>query len=68
MPEYASMCLYKQDSEYASSPKYAEILNMAKFSIWQNSQYARVTQHFEYARICFDRVLSISWVLNMPGF
>ena len=27
MPE----CLYKQDSEYASGPKYANILNMAKF-------------------------------------
>ena len=22
----------------------------------------------EYARICLDRVLNISWVLNMPGF
>ena len=33
------MCLYKQDSEYASSPKYAKnseygkVLNMAEFSI-----------------------------------
>ena len=29
------MCLNKLDSEYASSPKFAEILNMAKFWIWQ---------------------------------
>ena len=27
------MYLYKQDSEYASGPKYAKILNMAGFSI-----------------------------------
>ena len=33
MPEYAWMYLNKQDFEYASVPKYAEILNMAGFSI-----------------------------------
>ena len=33
MPEYAWMCLFKQDFEYASGPKYAKILNMAKFWI-----------------------------------
>ena len=27
------MCLNKQDSEYASGPKYAKILNMTGFSI-----------------------------------
>ena len=32
MPEYARMCLYKQGSKYAlGDPKYAKILNMAKF-------------------------------------
>ena len=31
--EYAWMCLDKQDSEYASGPKYGKILNMAKFWI-----------------------------------
>ena len=31
MPEYALMCVYKQDSEYASVPKCAKILNMVKF-------------------------------------
>ena len=35
---YAWMCLYKQDSEYASGPRCAKILNMARFS-----QYASVT-------------------------
>ena len=29
------MCLNKQYSEYASGPKYAKILNMAKFWTWQ---------------------------------
>ena len=32
------MCLNKQDSEYASDPKYAKILNMARFLIWEGSQ------------------------------
>ena len=38
MPKYAGICLSKQDSEYASSPKYAKyakILNMTGFSICQ---------------------------------
>ena len=56
------MCLNKQNPEYAWGPKYAKIL------IWQGSQYASITQCSEYARICLDRVLNISWVLNMPGF
>ena len=60
MPEYAWMCRYKKDSEYASGPKYAIILNMAKFWIWQGSQYANVTQRSEYARICLYRVLNVS--------
>ena len=33
MPEYASVCLYEQDSEYALCPKYVKILNMAGFPI-----------------------------------
>ena len=33
MPENTSMCVYKQDSEYVSCPKFAKILNMAGFSI-----------------------------------
>ena len=68
MAEYAWMYLDKQDSEYASGPKYAKILNMAKFYIWQGSQYANVLQRSEYPRICLDKVLNIAWVLNIPGF
>ena len=68
LPEYASMSLNKQDSEYAEGPKYAKILNTEKFRIWQSSQYASITQHSEYARICLGQVINISWVLNIPGF
>ena len=67
MSEFAWICLNKQDSDYAVGPKHAEIMNMAKFRIWQGSQYDSVTQRSGYARICLDRVLNISWVLNMPG-
>ena len=31
MSEYVWVCLYKQDSEYSSGPKYAKILNMLKY-------------------------------------
>ena len=48
-------------------PKYAKIMNVTKFLIWQGSQHACVTQRFEYARISLDRVLNISRVLNVPG-
>ena len=58
------MCLFKQDSEYASGPKYAKILNMVKFCI-SRSQYASVARRSKYARICLDRVLNISSDLNM---
>ena len=56
------MYLNKQNSEYASGLKYAKILNMLKLWIRQCSKYANVTQRSEYARICLDKVLNISWV------
>ena len=45
-----------------------QIPGLAKFWTWQGSQYASVTQCSEYARICLDKVLNISRVLNMPEF
>ena len=68
IPEYAWICLNKRNSEYASGPKYAKILNMPKIWIWQGSEYSSVTQRSEYAIICLDRDLSISRVLYMPEF
>ena len=62
------MCLHKQDPRYASGPKYAKILNMAKFWMSQVSQYACVEQRSEYSRIFFDRVLNTYWILNMSEF
>ena len=41
---------------------------MAKFWIWQSSQYASVTQGSEYDRICLDRVVNVSWVPNPAAF
>ena len=54
-------------------PKYAKILNIAMFLIWQGFQYASFTQNLEYARMCLDRVLNIlnmqlHMVLNMPSY
>ena len=43
MPEYTWMCLNEQDSECDWGLKYAKLLNMAKFWIWQGSQYDSVT-------------------------
>ena len=51
MPEYAWVLLNKQDCEYACGTKYAKILNLTKFWIWQGFQYASVPQRSEYARI-----------------
>ena len=41
---------------------------MVKFWMWQCSQHTRVKHRSQYVRICLDRVLNISRVLNMPGF
>ena len=48
--EYAWLSRNKQDSEYALGPKYAKILNMAKFWTWQSTQYANITQRSEYVK------------------
>ena len=71
MPEYAWMCLYKQDSEYALGPKYAKILNMTGFSICE--AFHSVLNMPEYALICskYARVLKMQEfhrVLNMPQY
>ena len=42
--------------------EYGKVLNKTAF------QNASVTQPTEYAKICLDRALNISWVLNWPGF
>ena len=66
--EYVWVHLNKQGSKFASNPKHAKILSLAKFWMWQDSQYVGLTQDSELARICLDRVLKIAQGLNMPGF
>ena len=73
MPEYAWMCLYKQDSEYALGPKYAKILDIAKFWIWKDSQYASVTPFWTCQNMPWqssEYILGSKYanILNMAGF
>ena len=53
MPEYAWMCLIKQDSKYAWGPKYARILKMVKFWIWLYE---------------FFNMQALRSILNMPEY
>ena len=67
MFKYVYMCL---KTGYWICLKFlnAEILNITKFWRKQVFQNASIAQATEYARICIDKGLNISWVLNMPGF
>ena len=54
-----------QGCEYARALNMLLVLNMSGFWIYHDSKYARVTQDFEYARICPGYV----WLcLNVPKF
>ena len=77
MPKYASMCQNKQDCEHTWSPKYAKILNMAKFWIWQGSQYVRIklnipeyalTEFWIYLWFCIYQDSGYGRVLNMQEY
>ena len=56
MPEYFWKCPNKQGSEYTPNAKYAKILNIAKFWIWQGCQYWSLTQRSEYPTILLNMV------------
>ena len=72
MPAYTWMCLYKQDSEYASSPRYAKMGCKYGFSIcdcytaflicpnmpWQSSEYILGSKYAMILNI-------LPYVLNM---
>ena len=70
MPEYAWMCLYKQDSDYASDPKYAKILNIAKFWMWQVFQYTNVHSVLNIPWQSSECILGSKYArnVNMAGF
>ena len=66
IPEYAWMCLYKQDSEWiclgseiCQISENGKVLKMTEFSIWQC---------YTAFWICLDSVLNVSYVLNKPEF
>ena len=61
MSEYAWICLNKQDSEYALSPKFAEILNMAKFWICRSFKMVNMSEQDM-------NIPEYVWILNMAGF
>ena len=63
MPECASIKMILNISRVPNMSKF-----ICKFWIWQVSQYVIVTQRYEYARICLDKVRNISFVLNKQGF
>ena len=79
---FASMCLNKQNSEYASGPKYIKILNMVGFSIsksytvfwicqnmpWQSSEYilGSKCQDSKYGRVL--NMQELHRVLNMAQY
>ena len=57
------MCLNKQDPEHALDPKYVKILNIAKFRIWQGSQYP-----IEFSICATQRSGYASEILYKAGF
>ena len=61
------MCLYKQDSEYASGPKYAKILNMEGFSICE--RYIAFSIYQKMPRQSSEYILGskCTRILNMAG-
>ena len=63
MPKYAWMCQNRQSFEYAYDPKYAKVLNMTGFSI-----YELYTAFWFCQNVLLDRVLNVSRVQNMPVF
>ena len=77
MSEYNWMCLNKKDSEYASGPKYAKILNMTGFSIcerytalwicqnmpWQSSEYIIISKY-----ACILSMQESHRVVDMPRY
>ena len=72
MPEYAWMCLNKQDSDYVSRPKYAKILNIPKFWIWTGFSICELyTAFWIYQNMTwqsFEYILDSKYarILNMP--
>ena len=70
MPKYAWICLSKQDSEYASSPKYAKyakILNMTGFSICQHYTVLWICKNMPWRSSKYILGSKYAKILNMAG-
>ena len=66
--EYAWMCPYKQDSEYALDPKYAKILTMAYFSICKPYRAFWICQNMSWQTSGYILSSKYAKILNMAGF
>ena len=62
------MCLNKQDSEYPSGPKYAKILNMAKFWICKRYTVFWIYQNMPWQSSEYILGSKCVRILNMAGF
>ena len=69
MPEYAWMCVNKQDPEYTSCLKYTEILNVAKSLTWQGSQMRALYSVLNMPAYALTELwIYLARILNMAGF
>ena len=69
MPEYAWMCVNKQDPEYTSCLKYTEILNVAKSLTWQGSQMRALYSVLNMPAYALTELwIYLAKILNMAGF
>ena len=67
MPEYASINNVLNTYRVLNTPKFTcQNTEYRKILIWQGFQGCQGRS--EYTRICLDRALNISQVLNLPGF
>ena len=62
------MCVNKQDSEYALGPKYAKILIMAGFSIYERYTAFWICQNMLLQSSKYILGSKYARILNMVGF
>ena len=61
------MCLNKQDFEYAFSPKYAKILNVAGFSIYERYAAFWICQNMHWQSSEYILGSKYVRILNVAG-
>ena len=68
MPKYVWMCLYEQDFECALVTKYAKILNMAGFLIWERYTAFWICQNMSWQSSGYILGSKYARILNMVWF